>query len=459
LNRKEAEDFIYSSYLRAAKHQDYAAKDRDKRHPELTKDIIEALSGNKKARQLLVTGSKGKGSVSRMLCSLLKDKMKIGLFTSPHIVEFTERFQVGEDIISDSLFATLMTELAPKIKAIDEALPEDIGISPMGIETALALTYFEREQTEFNILECGKGAKYDDVNNALHQYAVINPIFPEHLRELGDSIEEIAEDKSHVITKDVKTVFIGKQDPGVLEILLKRAEAMGAEAKVYGRDFSAEQVRFTESGILFDVVVGSKRFSDLELPIPALYQAENCAVAVAAMLKIIEDCKDIFGSEEDSHDGTQNDIAEVTDSIRSALRDFHIYGRMEIISKKPWILLDACINKKSFSAVKEALDHLNINKAEFIIGIPDDKDYFGVAESAKNMAARIFLVDSGNPHYVFTKKQQEHLEENGISAIWKKSPEAAIADATTSGLPIVILGTTSLITRIKTGFNGCDNSL
>ena len=134
--RKEAEDFVYASYLRAASHQDYAAKDARKRHPELTRSLLWQKSVTP---CIVVTGSKGKGSVSNMISRILQTRFSVGLMTSPHITDFRERFRVNDTMISESDFCRLMTEIQPEILNIASDLPESVCISPMGIQADLIL--------------------------------------------------------------------------------------------------------------------------------------------------------------------------------------------------------------------------------------------------------------------------------------------------------------------------------
>ena len=121
--RKEAEDFVYASYLRASTHQDYAAKDAGKRHPELTRSLLWQKSVTP---CIVVTGSKGKGSVSNMISRILQTRFSVGLMTSPHITDFRERFRVNDTMISESDFCRLMTEIQPEILDIASDLPESV---------------------------------------------------------------------------------------------------------------------------------------------------------------------------------------------------------------------------------------------------------------------------------------------------------------------------------------------
>lgn len=426
MNRQEAEDFYYKSYLRAQKHQSYSDKDSKKRHPELTKSVIEA---RKKTPCVLVTGSKGKGSVAVMIDKLLSARLKTGLMTSPHIFDFCERFSACGKTISDSDFIKYTELIKPEIERIDATLPKDVCISPMGIQADMALAFFNDKETDFNVFECGKGAKFDDVNNIPHEYAVINTIFPEHLRELGDSLEEIADDKSHVITGGQNCVFVGAQEESVLKVLLGRADRLKTPVKIYGKDFEAKNIRFTNGGMLFDAYIGKRKIEDILLPLLGNHQACNCALALAVSLEIIPDLRD--------------------EEIRLSLSGVRRLGRMEILSKKPFVLLDACINSKSAENVNQVLNELGIKKATVIIGIPDDKDYLSVAESMKDLCDKIILTRSQNPHYVFSEKQKETLEASGIDCIFTESISDAFSLAKEKPLPIVILGTTSVVAEVE----------
>ena len=433
MNRKEAEDFVYKSYLKAQKFQTYEAKDSQKRRNDLTYRLLHEESN---IPCCVITGSKGKGSVANMVSQILQTKYTVGLMTSPHIVDFCERFQVNGGKISDEDFAFYISSIAEEIETMDASLPQNVCISPMGIQAYMALKYFQGKETRFNIFECGKGAKYDDVNNVKHDYAIINTIFLEHTRELGETLEEIAEDKAHVITGEQKCVYIGQQQKAVLEVIEKRAKLYGVPIKVYGKDFWAEDIRYTKEGMLFDVVVGEERFEDILVSLLGEHQAKNCAVAMAL-------CMDVFLNPKD----TKIDFRKIKDN----LQNINWPGRMEVLNQNPFMLLDACINSGSCENVLQVLEHLQIKKATIIIGIPDDKDYAGVAYAMKEVAAKIILTKSQNPHYIFTKSQQDSLKEIGIDAIWTESIEEAMECGKKEGNPMIILGTTSVVAEVKKG--------
>lgn len=425
MDKREAEDFVYRSYRKAAGHQDYNGRDAKKRRPDLTRKIIRDRAGTPCA---VVTGSKGKGSVSGMISQILQERYCVGLMTSPHLVDFCERFQVNGTNISDEEFVEQIQMIRPEIEAVESAIPENVCISPMGIQAALALSYFASKHTDFNVFECGKGAKYDDVNNIKHEYAVINSIFLEHTRELGETAEEIAADKSCVITGEQKCVYVAEQTPGVMEVIEKRASELNVLLKRYGRDFGAENIRYGRGGMVFDVVIGRETYPDLSVPLLGEHQARNCALALAL-------CRDVLGTFD-------------TEAVKKKLEGLDWPGRMEILSTEPFVMLDACVHPASCRNVKDVLAHLEIEDFTVIIGIPDDKDYAGVARSMRK-ATGIILTKSQNPHYVFTPGQQKVLAEEGIAAIWTDSVLEAVSTAKEWGRPIVILGTTSVVSEVK----------
>ena len=479
MNRKEAEDFVYSSYLRAEKYHVYEEKDAERRHPEFTRELLRKKSGTPAA---IVTGSKGKGSVSKMIAEILQTKFTVGLMTSPHIEDFCERFQVNGEKVSSPLFSMFMEEIRPEIEEIDRKIPKEFCVSPMGIQADFALTWFRSRKTDFNVFECGKGAKLDDVNNILHDYAVINSVFLEHRRELGNTIAEIAEDKAHVITGREKAVFVGEQTKEAMAVIEKRAALFSVPLKVYGRDFWEENLRTEHTGIVFDLYVFGKRYRDIRLPLLGDFQAKNCALAMAVSETVFSDLRprsDMLPERPRSDMLPESPRSAMLpelprsamlpespemgenlemDAVRRRLSKINWPGRLELISGEPFILLDCCINRVSTKAVKAVLTERKIEKPVSIIAIPEDKDYRGVVQEMYPLSESVILTRTNNPHYHFSEKQCERMAEEGIATEWAENFTEAMKKAEEKGLPIVILGTTSLLPEVKTWQKRIKNS-
>jgi dihydrofolate synthase/folylpolyglutamate synthase len=138
------------------------------------------------------------------------------------------------------------------------------------------------------------------------------------------------------------------------------------------------------------------------------------------------------------------------EKVKKALKYLDWPGRLEILSAKPLMILDACINRESCTNVLEALTQLEEHRVTTIIGIPSDKDYLGVAQAMFKVSEHIILTKSQNPHYKFGTEQVKALEDIGIKALWSEGIGEALEKARSlSDNPICILGTTSLISDVK----------
>ena len=426
MTRLECEDYVYASFLNAEPHLSYDAPDSRKRHPELTRAVLEELSGT---HAVVVTGSKGKGSVAKMIADILQTKSRVGLFTSPHLVDFLERFQVDGSPISSDEFVSAVETLKPRFDSIARSLPDSWFVSPMGIQAAVALHCFKRRKTEWNVLECGKGARYDDVNNVVREYSVINGVFLEHTRELGKTLGEIAADKAMAIQPGQRAAFSAPQSPEALGPILSRAKEVSVPLRIYGADFDAFNVEWTERGMRFDVRTGTRTFKNILLPLLGEHQTRNCALALAVCAEIMPDADDR--------------------RIRECLSRLSWPGRLEVLSNAPVVLLDACINRNSCKDVLQSISRLNLRNVGVVVGIPDDKDFSGVVREMLPVADSLCLARSDNPHYRFTDMQRQTLAKEGIQVGKVLSVDEFMRAAFARETPTIVLGTTAIVSEVK----------
>ena len=413
---------VYRSYMKAAKKLDYNAPDSQKRRPELTEAMIRQLDERYKNRNILVTGSKGKGSVCAMIQAVLcAHGQNTGLMTSPHILDFNERIRINSTYITDDELIKYSEIIRPTLELIDSTIAENEYISPIGIQVLLALLHFG-QKTDINVFECGKGAEYDDVNNLGREYSVINRIFAEHTRELGATVKEIARDKSKIIKSGQRFAYTAAQDEEVMRVLEERADEQGVKLKKYGSGFYCQNTEITPFGTRFDIVLKNTVYANLTLPLLGAHQAENAALALAV-------CGDILGGLDET-------------CVKTAFANVHWAGRMEIVSRSPLTIVDACINRKSAKRVKEIAEKIPHKTLAAVIGIPADKDYKGTADVISDIADRIIMTAADNPHYRFDKSQADGIK----NAVFAGTLEKALKTAK-SGSPdiILVLGTTALI--------------
>ena len=427
-NKKDYADYIYASFMKAEKYLDRNIPDSKKRNPKLSENIILKFS-QKSAPCVAVTGSKGKGSVSNFISAIMQTEIKTGLMTSPHLIKFNERIKINDKDISDENIERIILDLKPQFDEIEKNLTEKEFISPMAWQGAAALEYFNENNTEFNIFELGKGAKYDDINNIPHDYSVINPIFLEHTRELGKTISEIALNKAEIIKSGQKCCYISEQFTDAEKIIENRCNSVNVKLKKYGKDFYADNIIFLKSGMKFDVYTNRCIYKDITIPLLGTHQVKNCALAFAI-------CEDFLGKLN-------------IEKCRENLIKINWPGRLEVISSEPFIIADATINRESIDLIKETLFSMNINKIISIIGIPDDKDFFGVAEKIKDISEKIIITKCLNPYYIFTDKQKDTFDNANFDVITSENIYDALKKAEKFNLPICIMGTTGLISDVQ----------
>ncbi len=433
---EQAIDRIYHSYVQAQDDHMYLQQDCEKRSPKLTYDYLQQQGSEQVHATVVVTGSKGKGSVSTMLACILGEHAAVGTLNSPHTITFTDRFKVNQHPISDDMFLQGMEYLTPCIEQMEHQVVAGKYLSPMGIQAMLAQWWFQKCDTQYQIYECGKGAAYDDVNNIPHQYAIINPIFLEHTRELGATLLEIAADKGAVMTPECGAVYVGKQSKEVADFLQREGANQGCSVYLYGRDFTCCNLTSTVQGLQFDVKTATRTFSQLQLPLLGAHQAENCALAIALACALRPSL--------------------TTMSIQKGLQKLTMKGRMQILRSTPLLLLDACIHPQSCGAVCEMLAALALPQLTVVIGIPDDKDYLGVAQCMAPWADHIVLTRSQNAHYHFSDVQQKRLAEASIPATYLDSIGAVMNERVAPNLEnVCILGTTSVVTEVLQYYATC----
>ncbi len=220
-----------------------------------------------------VAGTNGKGSVAAFLHAMFRAAgYRVGCFTSPHLIDVSERFQInGRPIDARELDAAIA-----RFRSIAESLPRTPTFFEMN--TAIAFQYFADAGVDVALIEVGMGGRFDSTNVILPKAAAITSIDLEHTEYLGDTLEKIAFEKAGIIKPGVPVV-VGERKPGPLDVIRRRAADLGSPACVLGRDFqytlSGEtwRPRFTyrSPGLSLDTV---------PLALAGPYQGDNAAVAV-----------------------------------------------------------------------------------------------------------------------------------------------------------------------------------
>jgi len=425
----EAVDFIYQSYNRAAPYIHPAAKDEVIRLPQLTAQLLDGAGNPQKGRKiLLVTGSKGKGSVSRMIASILHQAgLKVGHFTSPHLVNFRERIRVNGRAIPEAELLKIMDQLRPLAEELTSRLEPPHYLGPVGITLAAALFWFQDQNCDFEVVEVGRGGFYDDTAVLANHWAVITPIFKEHVPRLGPELTDIARNKSGVIKEGGIALSAG-QRPEVAAVLQERAQQAGAQYLPYGQSFEAVNCALTPKGATITLRLNS-RLVTASLPFLAGYQAENAALAAAAAQSVIPGLE--------------------PDTIARGLENARWPGRAEIIARKPLVLVDGAIAAPAAAHLKESINSLGVRPVVLVTAIPADKDYAGCLAQLAPLAQKVVVTESVGAQFPFPADAAEEARRY-CADVQQLSPSAAAfrqaleVPGIENGL-VVVAGTQSLV--------------
>ena len=426
------EQEIYRSYLEAEPFFALGCSDYRRRNPG---HLLSFFKDYPAEQNLVITGSKGKGSLARLIARLLSACAVTGLFISPHIESFCERISVDGSNISPEQLECLGREVLRDLQPIERSMKQGEYISPIGILALIAMRYFSVCHTAFQVLECGKGARFDDVNQIRHKIAVIGTIFLEHTNELGGTIGEIAENKASVITENTDTCYIMEQDPVAYSVIKDRAGRYGVELKEYGKDFFAKHITQELSGTTkFDICVGPHVFRGISLPLLGKFQAKHAALAAACYLDIAQE---------------QGWKRPEADFFHQAWSTLSISGRMEILQRNPFVLMDSTINQKSAIELLAVLNDMGIEKAVFLLCIPDGKDIVGVAKTIWPKAVDIVLSRIEHPHYPMEQDQQRELQKEGIPCEFENDFKTAFQIVLSYSQPIIVLVANTFVKYAK----------
>ncbi len=316
-----------------------------------TSNLLQAL-GNPHHRQMYIhiAGTNGKGSVAAMLeAVLLRAGYKVGFYSSPHLVRFTERFRVGGQEIQPEQAASVASDV------LDVIAP---GHPPTFFEatTAMALLYFAREGTDIAIMETGMGGRLDATNVITPVVSVITNISLEHQAFLGSRLLDIAAEKAGIIKSGVDLVTGAKQ-PKVISYLNVRCREEAAPFWRLGKD-----VRYRMTGSCLDYYGFKRRIHGLALGLKGQFQGRNGALSLAVVELLEEKGFEI---------STQN--------IAAGLRHARWPGRMQVVSRRPDVVLDGAHNPTAVRELVRAVRRgFGYRRLILVIGVMEDKDLKGI---------------------------------------------------------------------------------
>ena len=331
-----------------------------------------------------ITGTNGKTSTARIIESILRESgLKTGRFTSPHLQDIRERITIGGELITREGFLDAWSDIAPFVDAVDTRSVAEGGprMTYFEVLVALAYTAFADAPVDVAIVEVGMGGAWDATNVVEADVAVITPIGIDHQHFLGDSVLDIAREKSGIIHEGA-IVVSAPQEPEVAAILAERAEEVGARLTTEGLDFGVLERDVAVGGQMVSLRGLAGDHPDLLLNLHGAHQASNAALAVAAVEAFLG--------------GGEQPLAE--EVLAAGLAGATSPGRLEIVRRSPTVIVDAAHNPHGAAVLAEALkDSFTFARIVGVVSIFTDKDVVGILEALEPALDEVVVTRSTSP--------------------------------------------------------------
>lgn len=347
-----------------------------------TKRLLGALGDpHKSFRSVHIAGSKGKGSTAAMLARMLENNdLRVGLYTSPHLLDVRERIAINGDLIPGAA----MTKFIARVAAASDSLDEDESPTYFEILTAVAFLHFKDQEVDIAIVETGLGGRLDATNVLSPEVCGLTSISLDHMPQLGDTLEKIAEEKAGIFKKDVPVV--SAPQPDEVKRTLERV-ASATKSPIY---FTGDQIKFSyrfESSrggghqARIGISTPTSHFDHLVVPLVGQHQAINCGVAVGLL------------------DQLKNRGLKLDDEASVAgLAKVTLEGRMEMLCEEPRVIADGAHNAASIEALMRAIgQNVPYDSMVVIFGCCGDKDIPGMLKLICLGADKIIFTGIDSP--------------------------------------------------------------
>lgn len=325
-----------------------------------------------------IGGTNGKGSTSAMVAAVLQEAgYQTGVFTSPHLHDYTERYCINGRPAQREDIAALLTEMRPHLeKMVADGLEHPTEFE---VCTALAFLYFYRRQVDYLVLEVGLGGAIDSTNVVSPLVAVITNVALDHMDYLGQTIREIATVKAGIIKPNTPVVTAATAE--ALDVIEDFSRKNAAPLYVVGRDITWQEKSFSFESQVIDVWGRLGTYQDLVLPLPGRHQQINAATAVAALEVIME-----------------NGARVTPQQIRSGLSRVQWPARLEVLRRSPLVLLDGAHNHAGAAALAAALrDCFAGRRIHLVMGMLGDKERGKVVAELAPCAASVVVTRPNSP--------------------------------------------------------------
>ena len=339
---------------------------------------------------LHVAGTKGKGSVCALAASGLRAAgYRVGLYTSPHLLDYCERIQLDGTPVSHDGLVALVEAVKPAVARIPK-------LTTFEITTALGLLYFANQKADAAVIEVGLGGRLDATNVVTPRISVITSLSYDHMAVLGDTLAKIAGEKAGII-KDHIPVVSAPQKEEALEVLVRTARERNAPFTLVGRDVTFRPLGHSLEGQSLRLI-GRDQALTMRIPLLGAHQVQNAATAVAALWTMRESGLDI------------PDLA-----IQSGFSKVEWPARFQVVRREPPVVLDSAHNQDSFARLRQALDDYFPGRPIYLIfGASEDKNIPGMFAEIKSKIKNLIITQADHPRALPPQRIAEFAEAAGI---------------------------------------------
>ena len=381
-----------------------------------------------------IAGTNGKGSTAAITESILKTSgYKVGLYTSPHLLDFRERIQINRKMIEKRQ----TVDLVFKVKSAVESL--NIPITFFEFGTVLAFLYFHEQNTDINVIEVGLGGRLDATNLCKAEISIITSISRDHTQYLGEDLEQIVFEKASII-KESGTVFADIPEERLFQVANSLAQKCKADIYRLGVDFHVSPEIGNKGKNLFRYRSGSRVLNNLTMPLNGCFQRNNAGLALSACLALKKRGLNI----EEEH-------------LRQGLKMVSWEGRLEKVFSNPTVVLDCAHNEASVrNMTMELRENFKFSRCFIVLGLMQDKKIDEVIKILSQLGDQFFLVSVNPPRGEAPEKLAEKLKaHNKPSQTFGTVSDAlqAVKRIANQDDLICITGSIFLVAAVKKCFN------
>ena len=321
-----------------------------------TVKLMAALNNpEQKIKTIHIAGTNGKGSVSHLLASILQNSgYKVGLYTSPHLVDFRERIRINGTMISK--------EYVEEFVNANKSLFDEVEPSFFEMTVAMAFSYFAEQNVDIAVIEVGMGGRLDSTNVIMPELSIITNIGLDHTQYLGTTLPDIAKEKAGIIKNNVPVV-IGESQSETEHVFLNKAKDMESEIYFADKNFDVQLLEDSRDDYLHALInKGEEYFSEIKTPLSGNYQTKNIATVSQAVELL------------------RNMGYNITDTsfkigVESVIIDTGLHGRWEVVSTSPTIICETAHNEDGIRNLIEKIESMDYYVLHMVYGCVNDKDY------------------------------------------------------------------------------------